>query len=63
MNLFCKMIIGCNLEMMDFITHELWHCVIGVSKDSGVMSVTSRKFTRLKDKIVNCPKIGLKGMD
>ena len=39
MNLFCTMIIGCNLEMMDFITHGLWHCVIGVSKDSGVMGV------------------------
>ena len=25
--------------MMDFITHELWHCVIGVGKDSGVMGV------------------------
>ena len=39
MNLFCKMIIGCNLEIMDFITHGLWHCVIGVGKDSGVMGV------------------------
>ena len=39
MNLFCKMIIGCNPEMMDFITHGFWHCVIGVSKDSGVMGV------------------------
>ena len=39
MNLFCKMIIGCNLEMMDFIMHEPWHCVIGVGKDSGVMGV------------------------
>ena len=39
MNLFCKMIIGCNPEMMDFITHGLWHCVIGVGKDSGVMGV------------------------
>ena len=39
MNLFCKMIIGCNLEMMDFIAHRLWHCVIGVGKDSGVMGV------------------------
>ena len=39
MNLFCKMIIGCNPEMMDFITHELRHCVIGVGKDSSVMGV------------------------
>ena len=39
MNLFCKMIIGCNKEMMDFITHRLWHCVIEVSKDSRVMGV------------------------
>ena len=39
MNLFCKMIIGCNPEMMGFITHGLWHCVIGVGKDSGVMGV------------------------
>ena len=39
MNLFCKMIIGCNLEIMDFITHRLWHCVIGVGNDSGVMRV------------------------
>ena len=40
MNLFCKMIIECNLEMMDFITHGLWHCVIGVGKDSGAMGVS-----------------------
>ena len=39
MNLFCKMIIGCNPEMMDLRTHEFWHCVIGVDKDSGVMGV------------------------
>ena len=39
MNLFCIMIIGCNPEMMDFITHRLWHCVIGVRKNSGVMEV------------------------
>ena len=39
MNLFCKMIIGCNLEMIDFITHRLWYCVIRVGKDSGVMGV------------------------
>ena len=25
--------------MMDFITHGLWHCVIGVGKNSGVMGV------------------------
>ena len=25
--------------MMDFITHGLWHCVIGVRKDSSVMGV------------------------
>ena len=37
MSLFCKMIIGCNPEMMDFITHRLWHYVIGVDKNSGVM--------------------------
>ena len=24
---------------MDFITHGLWHCVIGVDKDSSVMGV------------------------
>ena len=40
MNLFCKMIIRCNIEMMDFITHELWYCVIGVGKDLGVMGVS-----------------------
>ena len=39
MNLFCKMIIGCNPEMMDFIKHGLWHYVIGVSKDSGEIGV------------------------
>ena len=39
MNLFCKMIIGYNPEMIDFITHGLWHCVIGVSKELGVMGV------------------------
>ena len=39
MNLLSKMIIGCNPQMMDFITHELWHCVIGEGKDSGVMRV------------------------
>ena len=39
MNLFCKMIIGCNPEMMDFITDGLCHCVIGVGKDLGVMGV------------------------
>ena len=25
--------------MMDFVTHGLWHCVIGVDKESGVMGV------------------------
>ena len=40
MNLFCKMIIGCNPEIMDFITHGSWHCVIGVSKDSSMMGVS-----------------------
>ena len=40
MNLFCKMIIGVNPEMVDFIMHGLWHCVIGVGKDSGVMGVS-----------------------
>ena len=39
MNLFCKMIIGSNPKMMNFIMHGLWHCVIGVGKDSGVMGV------------------------
>ena len=39
MNLFCKMIIRCNPEIMDLITHELCYCVIGVYKDSGVMGV------------------------
>ena len=39
MNLFCKMIIGCNPEMMDFIMHGLWRCMKGLSKDSGVMEV------------------------
>ena len=33
------MIIGCNPEMVDFITHGLWHFVIGVIKDSGVVGV------------------------
>ena len=37
MNLFCKMIIGCNPEMMDFIKHGIWYCVIGAGEDSGVM--------------------------
>ena len=40
MNLFCKMIIRYNLEMMDFIMHELWYCVIGVGKYLGVMGVS-----------------------
>ena len=40
MNLFCKMIIGCNPEIVDFITHGPWHCVIGVSKDSSMMGVS-----------------------
>ena len=40
MNMFCKIIIGCNPEMMDFIKHGLWHCVIGVDNDSGVMGVS-----------------------
>ena len=39
MNLFCKMIIGCNLQMMDFITNGLWHCVVGVDKDLSVIGV------------------------
>ena len=25
--------------MMDFITHRLWHCMIGLGKESGVMGV------------------------
>ena len=39
MNLFCKMIIGCNPEMMDFIKHGLRHYVIGVRRDSGMLGV------------------------
>ena len=39
MNLFYKMIIGCNPEMMDFITYGPQHYVIGVSKDSGMIRV------------------------
>ena len=39
MNLFCKMIIRCNSEIMDFITHGLWPYVIGVGMDSGVMGI------------------------
>ena len=39
MNLFCKIIIGCNLEMMGFITHGPRHYVVGVGKDSGMMGV------------------------
>ena len=39
MNLFCKIIIGCNPKMMDFITYGFWHCVIRDGKDSGVMRV------------------------
>ena len=39
MILFCIMIIGCNPEIMDFITHGLWHFVIGVGKNLGVMGV------------------------
>ena len=33
------MIIGCNPEMMNFITHGLRLCAIGVGKDSGVTGV------------------------
>ena len=33
------MIIGCNPEMVDFITYGLRHCVIGVDKGSGGMGV------------------------
>ena len=40
MNLFCKMIIRCNPEMMDFITHGPRHYVIGVGKDAGMMRVS-----------------------
>ena len=39
MKLFCKMIIGCNAEIMDFITHGLRHCVIEAGKNLGVMRV------------------------
>ena len=37
MNLFCKMIIVCNPEMMDFVTHGLLHYEIGLGKHSGVI--------------------------
>ena len=40
MNLFCKMIIVCNPQMMGFIMHGLWHCVIGVDKESGVIGAS-----------------------
>ena len=39
MNLICTMIIGCNPEIIDFITHGPRHCVIGVDKDSGMKRV------------------------
>ena len=39
MDLFYKIINGCNPEIMDFITHGPRHCVIGVGKDSGMMRV------------------------
>ena len=43
MNFFCKMIIGCNPKMIDFITDGLWHYVMGFDKDSGVKeSVTTQ---------------------
>ena len=43
MKLFCKIIIGCNPRMMDFIKHGFWHCVIGVGWDSGLIeSVRAR---------------------
>ena len=38
MNFVLKMIIGCNPSMTDFITLES-HCVVGVSKDSGMVGV------------------------
>ena len=39
MNLFCKMIIGCNLQMIDFITHWHSHCVLGVGKELEMLGV------------------------
>ena len=43
MKLFCKIIIGCNPRMMDFITRGFRHCVIGVGWDSGLIeSVRAR---------------------
>ena len=43
MKLFCKMIIGCNPIMMDFIMNGFQHCVIRVDWDSGLMeSVRTR---------------------
>ena len=38
MNLFCKMIIECNPQMMDLITLAP-QCVIGVGKNSIIMGV------------------------
>ena len=40
MNLFCKMIIGCNLQMIDFITHWHSHCVLGVGKELEMLGVS-----------------------
>ena len=39
MNLFYKMIIGCNPKIMDFITHGLQHYVIGVKMDPRMSGV------------------------
>ena len=41
---FCKMIIECNLRMMDFITHRFQHCVIGVGYDSGLMEPVRTRY-------------------
>ena len=29
--------VECRIHLCNLITHGLWHCVIGVGKDSGVM--------------------------
>ena len=39
MNFFCKMIIGYNPKMMDFITPKSRHCMIEVGKDSCMIGV------------------------
>ena len=39
MDLFCKMIIGCNPQILDFVTYWHSHCVVGVNKDLGMVGV------------------------